>query len=389
MGHKWSKSAAAVIAAIGMASAAVAMPASASARLAAHAATAAHCSTRTVQPAKRGSQTVLTGASVLSACDAWIAGTSRTGSSSAPLLEHWNGHGWRITSAPDPGGAAGVQAIAALSAHAAWAVGSHNVGSNAQPLILRWNGRKWRTSPVPDPGGTAQYNSLSSVAVSSATSAWAVGLQSPASGEIPFAVHWTGRKWKKVPVPVPAGSSNVLLRSVTVAPHGTAWAVGQFYNGSTFLGLIEHWLHGRWHIVPAGEPTGSDLWSVTMAGPNRAWAVGYSYNGTVNIPLILRLNHGAWHSVPQPVSGGGQLNGVTAAAGPAWAVGYVNGTAGTATLLMQWSRGKWRRLHSKSPGGPDDLNSLSGVSGTNCGMLWAAGYFAAGLGPATGITARC
>jgi hypothetical protein len=101
-----------------------------------------------------------------------------------------------------------------------------------------------------------------------------------------------------------------------------------------------------------------------------------------------RRHLGDQQQPPQPVVGG-QLNGVTATAGPAWAVGYANAASGTATLFMHWSGGKWHRLKSKSPGGPDDLNSLVGVSGTSCHTLWAAGWYAPFEGSTTGITARC
>ena len=57
------------------------------------------------QPPSPGSvDNELNGVAVLSACDAWAAGTTRSGSgASQTLIEHWDGSSWTVVPSPSPG----------------------------------------------------------------------------------------------------------------------------------------------------------------------------------------------------------------------------------------------------------------------------------------------
>jgi hypothetical protein len=55
---------------------------------------------------------------------------------------HWNGTAW--SRVPSPAGGPGLLAVTATSATSAWAVGDYSTASG-QPrtLIMHWNGTRW------------------------------------------------------------------------------------------------------------------------------------------------------------------------------------------------------------------------------------------------------
>jgi hypothetical protein len=94
---------------------------------------------------------------------------------------------------------------------------------------VRWNGTAWKQVPSPSPGGGGLADILFGVAVTSASSAWAVGEISCGCGPgISLILRWNGTAWKRVPSPTPGGGTN--LRGVVATSARNAWAAG--YSGS-------------------------------------------------------------------------------------------------------------------------------------------------------------
>jgi hypothetical protein len=58
------------------------------------------------------------------------------------VIEHWNGHGWRIMRSPIADGT--LAAVTALSARNAWAVGSGDKGA----MIDHWTGTRWTGTQI-------------------------------------------------------------------------------------------------------------------------------------------------------------------------------------------------------------------------------------------------
>jgi hypothetical protein len=85
----------------------------------------------------------------------------------------------------------------------------------------------------------ADAGSLPGVGASSATNAWAVGLDG-SSTSTSLTLHWNGKSWRREPANRPANSA---LNSVSIGPSGRAWAVG--YAGQKTLFL--HWNGTAWH----------------------------------------------------------------------------------------------------------------------------------------------
>ena len=79
-----------------------------------------------------------------------------------------------------------------------------------------------------------------------------------------------------------------------------AWAVGYYFNGMSNQTLVEHWNGKAWKVQPSLNPGGStpptlrhqlnQLYGVAATSPTNAWAVGDYYNGTSNQTLIEHWN---------------------------------------------------------------------------------------------------
>lgn len=117
--------------------------------------------------------------------------------------------------------------VAASSRPNAWAVGSdHN---QTRSLALHWNGKKWLRVTMPSPGGSLV---MTGVAVMSAKSAWAVGIELGRPHTTIF-MAWNGKKWQVQP------SQPGELAGVSVGPGADVWAVGDV-SGTVTNTLFVH-----------------------------------------------------------------------------------------------------------------------------------------------------
>jgi hypothetical protein len=346
-------------------------------------------------PSPGSAHNQINGVAVLSSRNAWAVGSYNNRASTAGhiLIEHWNGTAWAQVPSPNPPGSksAGLDGVTAVSATEIWAVGACSRGGMAQTLIEHWNGTAWAQVPSPNPGGPAQLNALSSVAATSPTNAWAVGLYYNGTTALSRTLieHWNGTAWAQVPSPNPGGPAEASLNSVAVTSASSAWAVGQ-YSPTTFATpqtLIEHWNGTAWVHVPSPNPgSGSDLNGVAATSSSDAWAVGFYNKGTTAPPraLIEHWNGTAWAQVPSPNPGasGNQINGVAVlSARNAWAVGdYFNGTTAL-TLIEHWNGTAWTREPSPNPGA-SQFYTLQGVATTSPANIWAVGFSSTTTGTA-------
>ena len=87
-----------------------------------------------------------------------------------------------------------LHGVSATSATNAWAVGVDAVpGGRNYTLILHWNGAAWSRVAGASPGF---YSGLLGVSAISASSAWAVGEYSTPSGQPrTLIMHWNGTSW--------------------------------------------------------------------------------------------------------------------------------------------------------------------------------------------------
>jgi hypothetical protein len=282
----------------------------------------------TVSPIPRaGRFEQLSGVSAASTSAAWAVGGSFV-HGSLPLVFVWNGSAWRRTPVPLPPAAAGGSLISvrAFSATDVTAVGTwFGTTVPGGPLIEHWDGHAWSASTAPNPAG-CQATFTAVAAVPGSSGRFAVGFCLNADGTSTQAVieRLTGAGWSIVPAHAPARSS---LQSVTPVSGKELWAVG---SSTTMSGaertLAERWNGSAWSVVPTPNPTANDALRSVIRVPGTAtlWAVGSAVNATGSAGVAMRWNGAAWRSVPpaQP-SHGVSLGGVAAAPGGIWAVGDV------------------------------------------------------------------
>lgn len=269
----------------------------------------------------------LSGVSAASTDAAWAVG-GRFGRTSLPLVFAWNGSAWRRTPVPLPPAAEGgtLISVRAFSATDVTAVGTWFSSTvDGGPLIEHWDGHAWSASTAPNPAG-CQATFTSVAAVPGSGGRFAVGFCLNADGTSSQAVieQLTGAGWSIVPAHAPARSR---LEWITPVSGREIWAVG---SRTTMSGaertLAERWNGSAWSVVPTPNPTGNDWLSSVIRVPGSAtvWAVGSATNAQGAVGIAERWNGTAWQSVP-PVepSGSVNLDGVAATPGAVWAVGEV------------------------------------------------------------------
>jgi hypothetical protein len=304
---------------------------------------------------------------------AWAIGDVGSGSSSQPLIEHWNGTAWSPASIPSIPGAFIHQATAGPGG-TAWAVGSNGTGT----LVLHWDGTAWSIVPSPSPGGNAF---LESVAAESNGTAWAEGGCGCGGVNNTLLLHWNGTAWTQV-----SADSWYNASALAAGADGVAWAVGN---------QIFRWNGTAWTQVPNAWVTvsGNTFLNGVSTGPGgTTWAVGSDCNPCSGVPsterdqtVVLHWDGAQWSQVPSPnPAGNANLNSVsTGPGGTAWAVGYYcaprciksNVTYETVpllghTLILRWNGTAWVRVPSPSPGHAD---ALFAVAAGDDGSAWAAG----------------
>jgi hypothetical protein len=175
----------------------------------------------------------LRGVAATSSTNAWAVGNyvTRAQPFGLPLIERWNGHGWKKVTPPG----CFLNAVAATSASKAWAVGSTGGDGLQFPLILRWARNSWRKAHIP---AVSTGGILDGVAATSATSAWAV---SQNVNQVILILRWNGRTWKRAGTPRAARGAS--LNGITATSGRNAWAVGTSRAGKT---LILHWNGRAW-----------------------------------------------------------------------------------------------------------------------------------------------
>jgi hypothetical protein len=104
----------------------------------------------------------------------WAVGQSSSadGSQIQTLVEHWNGHAWKVVGSPSPTSQTWLNAVTVVGSQVL-AVGVQVQGFNNQTLVVR--GEAGRFTVVSSPNRGAGANTLESVAATPLGTAWAVG----------------------------------------------------------------------------------------------------------------------------------------------------------------------------------------------------------------------
>ena len=305
----------------------------------------------------------LVGVSAVALNNVWAVGFG--GVDGGPGTEHWNGSSWKLASAPASSGSfrLEVTAVSTDGIDDAWAVGTGYSDSldRGETVAEHWNGTAWKVVPTPSPG-VGIHDELAGVHVFSATSAWAVGYDSPTSDSNgPIVMRWNGTSWALVTTPAPAGT---VLNAVGGTSDHDVWVVGG--------GLIEHWNGSTWAL---SLQTSRKLFfhGVSAFSPTNAFVVGYDDSNPESFRAVTeRWNGTSWKSVTVPEPGVDRGLSAVVAVAQNWyaAVGWED-PSDTVDLPMidRWTGSAW----TVSTVPTTKQSSLTGVTALPSGNLWAVG----------------
>jgi hypothetical protein len=340
-----------------------------------------------------GQNATLTSIATESGPRAWAVGyrggNAFTNVGAKALIDRWNGTAWGRAATPvTPGNTALLLGVSASSATDAWAVGRTQVDkSSFEGLALHWNGRAWSVS-AGFPAALSSFAGASAGGVTaiSPTDAYAIGNSAAtATGSL---VHWNGRAWSAVSLPLPANAhSNTTLNAISARGPDDVWIVGTFLDSARGQNetFSEHFNGSAWHVVPMPLVTSSNINAffqfnaIGASGSRDVWAVGD--RGVIDVPsrqktLIEHFNGTAWSVVPSPSPGSiGALSGVTIsnARTSVWAVGadVRTGTSQGRTLTLHWNGAAWKVTPSPDAGHTDVLSAVASRPGA--ATVWAVG----------------
>jgi erythromycin esterase-like protein len=191
--------------------------------------------------------------SARSANNVWIAGDYLENGAELTLIEHWNGSAWAVVTSPNGAGSpdSELHGITAVSGTDAWATGFYFAGSTYVSLVEHWNGHAWKIVTSPNPSGSTDTY-LYGVSADTASDAWSVGYYyEPNVGYKTLTEHWNGHAWAVVASPNPAGITSNYLYAVSAVSSQAAVATGNDF-GTADQALAERWTGTKWTIQVLG-----------------------------------------------------------------------------------------------------------------------------------------
>jgi hypothetical protein len=188
----------------------------------------------------------------------------------------------------------------------------------------------------------------------------------------PTSAACTSGTWVQTPAKVTPAMENGSLDGVTIVSATDAWAVGDYYTGTTVGSLWEHWNGSRWNVVTSGGLNVA-LTSVVNFGADDVWAAGnYQTGGAV----IAQWN--GTTVVRAKIPSGGQNTQLFQITGSSptdiWAIGTSSVHNGPSrTLLYHYNGTAWSLI--KPPSGIEGPWGIVDVSPSDVDLLTLVGPF--------------
>jgi hypothetical protein len=255
--------------------------------------------------------------------DAWAVGPAGPRGN---IVEHWNGSGWRQVAVPArlmakmvvltsvassshsnvwafdfsgnwlrfngsswaagrvptfPGGSHGLVIAAGLAVgtHGAWVFGFDDTPSRLISYAARFNGSTWRAMSLPGPTGGSAEPGVSDASAVSAGNIWAVVEGGPGQRTANGLLHWNGRRWRLVTLPLFL-ARKINLASVLALPGGDVWVAGGIPSGVGHAhGIAALWNGHTWTVDKlAADPATSDdlILDLIPDGSGGVWAMGFT-----------------------------------------------------------------------------------------------------------------
>ena len=229
---------------------------------------------------------------------------------------------------------------------------------------------------------TTQDNELGGVTCVSASDCWAVGNYYTGTNYQTLIEHWDGIAWTMVASPNSSTTDTNLLHGVTCTSANDCWAVGKYKLPANVADqtLIEHWDGNSWSTTVSANTApvlNNTLQDVTCISASDCWAIGSAADAISGVDQILteHWDGNAWTVVSAPATGEWDyLTSIKCTSpGSCWAVGtgIDGGTGQTKSLVARWDGSSWALVDLPNP--PPLPNTLSGLTCNSENDCWAAG----------------
>lgn len=261
--------------------------------------------------------------------DVWAVGQQYTGggSGTANLAMHWDGATWSVVPTPDPAGQyVHLAAVSVISPSLAIASGEVCGDGPCSPEVLRWNGSRWRivTKPPVDQIDKAQ--------AASPTDAFAVGSRDGSA----YSARWNGSRWRSLTLPSTPNGEN--LNDVTNGGSGAVWEVGAAQDSQGYANgpYVVHWTGSKWRQVPIANQNWQLVAKVTADSPSDAWITNridlQHWDGTSFRPV----------SSPLQRETGAAIHDIAAFdPSDAWMIGEYDGPRGYVSQILHYDGSHW------------------------------------------------
>jgi photosystem II stability/assembly factor-like uncharacterized protein len=237
-----------------------------------------------------------------------------------------------------------VQSISVVDSNTAYAVGVYNNGSIYTSYIIKTTdgGTNWVQQTEPT---QSNNNYLYSISVVDSNTAYAVGVYNNGSIQSSYIIKTTdgGTNW--IQQTEPTQTIDNYLESVSVVDSNTAYAVGQYNNGSFTSSYIIKTTDGGTNWTQQTEPTQATsnyLQSISVVDSNTAYAVGQYNNGSITSSYIIKTTDGGgtnWIQQTEPTqTNTNYLQSISVVdSNTAYAVGRYNNGSITSSYIFKGS----------------------------------------------------
>jgi hypothetical protein len=184
--------------------------------------------------------------------------------------------------------------IAILSDTDIWLTGDSGSIVPTAMVAMHFDGKQWGIVPVPVPlkGKVHDVRFGQGVTAVATNDVWAVGAYRalPFGDEKTLTEHWDGKSWKIVPSPNGGHPhSQNELRGVAAVSSTDVWACGTIQDNTLgLINLIEHWDGTRWTISPVAHGNGFAQLSSMLAFPSGSvYAAGSDINNASQLVSVI------------------------------------------------------------------------------------------------------
>jgi hypothetical protein len=192
----------------------------------------------------------------------------------------------------------------------------------------------------------------------------------------------TSGVWTQEPANVLPAMVNGDLNAASVASPALAWAVGDYYTGTSFGSLIEKWNSTGWSVIGKGEPD-AQLYAVASFGSSHAVAVGAiaENDETVVHALISQWNGSRWNPIALALPAKAKASSLYLVSGSSssdiWAAGTYTIGREQHVLLEHSNGSSWIKV--SLPARAQSLGEPTGIVDLAPNNVWADGVSDSGV----------